>query len=178
MIFSAYGLFKTVPETHSNASNGQFRWKSASHPWIQIAQSQLSIWVPCNHMNLMRQSERTAVQGWRAQRRWGERELQVTRHHVALSLYTEMVSHEPSDVTASGILAKSVRKWRMPSQLHMLYTCSAHGWVCPTTWIELELMILWSPKTKPQPSRHLDHGLGKVVEMKSLRQRPGLQNAC
>lgn len=97
---------------------------------------------------------------------------------VALSLYTEMVSHEPSDVTASGILAKSVRKWRMPSQLHMLYTCSAHGWVCPTTWIELELMILWSPKTKPQPSRHLDHGLGKVVEMKSLRQRPGLQNAC
>lgn len=69
VIFSAYSLFKTVLETHGNASNGQFRWKSASHPWIQIAQSQLSIWVPYNHMNLMRQSERTVVQGWRAQRR-------------------------------------------------------------------------------------------------------------
>lgn len=69
VIFSAYGLFKTVLETHGNASNRQFRWKSASHPWIQIAQSQLSIWVPYNHMNLMRQSERTVVQGWRAQRR-------------------------------------------------------------------------------------------------------------
>lgn len=80
-------------------------------------------------MNLVRQSERPDMQGWRAQRRWEERELQVTRHHVALTWYTETVSHEPSNVAASGILeqilAKSVRKWRMPRAthaLHMFYT--------------------------------------------------------